>query len=297
MAKATLVFCALFVSLSAIAGTQWRESYFPNIPLVTQDGKKVRFYDSLIKDKVVAISFIFTKCKGPCPAETANLRQVEKLLGDRVGRDVHLYSISIDPEHDTPSVLKEYARKFNAGPKWKFLTGKKADIELLRKKLGVYSEANPDEKLTDHRISLVVGNEATGRWMKRSPFDRPQVLAQLLGTALQSRPASNPRAVSYASAPQALSISKGEDIYRSRCLSCHSLGPEKGVGPGLAGVTKRRDRSWLARWVKDPAGMIDGGDSLAASMLAEYGGLRMPNLGLSDGDVEAVLKYLESVAE
>jgi protein SCO1/2 len=70
--------------------------------LVTQDGKTVHFYDDVIKNKVVAISFIFTKCRGPCPAETASLRKVEQLLGERMGRDVFMYSISIDPEHDRP---------------------------------------------------------------------------------------------------------------------------------------------------------------------------------------------------
>src|SRR4051794_15714299 len=77
-------------------------NYFPNTELITQDGKKVHFYDDLIKDKVVAITMIYTQCKYNCPLETARMRQVQKELGDHAGKDVFFVSISIDPEHDTP---------------------------------------------------------------------------------------------------------------------------------------------------------------------------------------------------
>ena len=91
-------------------------SYFPNTPLVNQDGKQVRFFDDLIKDKVVAINFIFTGCSDSCPVETARLRQVQKILGDRVGKDIFLYSISIDPYNDTPATLKRYAESSASAP-------------------------------------------------------------------------------------------------------------------------------------------------------------------------------------
>ena len=132
--KRSLVF-NLFISImfglagspawAAPKGSPWGADYFPNVELTDQDGKTVKFYDDLIKDKVVAINFIYTHCGDTCPAETASLRQVQKLLGDRVGKDIFFYSISIDPDHDTPKVLKEYADKFHAGPGWRFLTGKK----------------------------------------------------------------------------------------------------------------------------------------------------------------------------
>lgn len=276
----------------AASGTQWRANYFPDVRLVTQDGKRVRFYNDLIKDKVVAISFIFTRCTGPCPAETASLRQVEKTLGDRVGRDVFLYSISIDPKHDTPRVLDAYKKKFNAGPNWTFLTGKEEDIKLLRRKLGVYSAGNQPEKLNDHNVNFVVGNEATGQWIKRSPFDNPKALARLLGNTLQSMPMAKPGELSYAAAPRLPTISKGEDVFRSRCVSCHSLGIDDGIGPGLAGVTKKRDRAWLARWLKAPDELLAKGDPIAIALLARYKKLRMPNLQLSDAEVDAVLGFM-----
>jgi len=278
--------------VAAPASSRWGGDYFPNISLVTQDGKTVRFYDDLIKDKVVAINFIFTHCPDACPAETASMRQVQKALGERVGRDVFFYSITIDPEHDTPAVLKEYSGRFRVGPGWTFLTGNKADITLLRKKLGLYSEERPDEKAKNHNISLIVGNEATGKWIKRSPFDEPKVLARLLGYSLQRMPVAKSNPTSYAEAPRLPNMSLGEDLYRSRCDGCHSLGTEEGLGPGLAGVTKMRDRVWLARWLKTPDQMLAEKDPIATQLFERYNRLPMPNLRLSDADVEGLINYM-----
>src|SRR3989338_9503006 len=123
-------------AVAAPAGSPWGANYFPNISLINQDGEKLRFYDDMIKDKIVAINFMYATCHDACPLETAKLRQVQEALGDRVGKDIFMYSISITPEMDTPETLKTYMEKFNVGPGWQFLTGKEADITLLRTKLG-----------------------------------------------------------------------------------------------------------------------------------------------------------------
>lgn len=282
---------------AAPAGSRWGADYFPNIPLVTQNGNTVRFYDDLIKDKVVAINFIFTHCSDSCPAETASMRQVQKALGDRIGRDVFFYSISIDPEHDTPAALKAYSEKFSVGPGWTFLTGNRADITLLRKKLGLYSEEEPSEKAGDHHISLIVGNEATGQWIKRSPFDEPKVLARLLGYSLQRMHKAKSESVSYAEARRLPNLSRGEDLYRSRCDSCHSLGTEDGLGPGLSGVTEQRDHAWLARWLKEPDQMLAEKDPIATQLFVKYNEIAMPNLRLSDADVDALITYMADSAK
>ena len=90
---------------------RWGANYFPNVTLTTQDNRKVRFYDDLIKGKIVAVNLIYTSCTYACPLETARLAQVQRLLGDRMGKDVFFYSITIDPAFDTPAVLKEYAAR------------------------------------------------------------------------------------------------------------------------------------------------------------------------------------------
>ena len=109
--------------VAAPDGPRWGPDYFPNVPLTTQEGRSVRLYDDLLKDKIVAIDLIYTTCQYQCPLETARLVQVQRLLGDRVGKDIFFYSITIDPEHDTPAVLKAYAEKFHAGPGWLRSTG------------------------------------------------------------------------------------------------------------------------------------------------------------------------------
>lgn len=124
------------------SATPWGGDYFPNTLLTDQDGRQVRFFDDLIKDKVVVINFIFTSCSDSCPLETARLRQVQKLLGDRVGQDIFFYSISIDPLSDTPEVLKAYAQRFKVGPGWKFLTGEFEAVTDLRKNSACSSKAS-----------------------------------------------------------------------------------------------------------------------------------------------------------
>lgn len=273
----------------------WGEGYFPNVELIDQDGKTVHFYDDLIKDKVVAINFIYTHCGDTCPVETASLRQVKKLLGDRVGKDIFFYSISIDPEHDTPEVLKDYSEKFRVGPGWRFLTGTIADTTLLRKKLGLFRDDVEGSKLSEHSTSFVIGNESTGQWMKRSPFDEPKVLAYLLGRTLSNfKTLHKTKLAGYAGAKKIPQITLGEDLFRSRCRSCHSLGNEDGLGPGLLKVTERRDRAWLARWIKAPDKLLAEKDPIALGLYKRYKELLMPNSRLNDADVEALIVYMEA---
>jgi protein SCO1/2 len=275
-------------SLPGVAGetpsaTPWGQDFFPNTALINQDEQPVHFYDDLIKGKVVVINFIFTSCTDSCPLETARLRQVQRLLGDRVGKDVFFYSISIDPETDTPAVLKQYAAKFKVAPGWQFLTGNKDDIVELRRKL-----------------SLIVGNQTTGRWMKASPFENPYILADQLGNSLQNWKVASEHLDSYANAPDVRAPSLGEQIFRTRCSACHTLGHEgeeatglRGVGPDLLGVTRQRDGLWLGRWLKEPDVMLAEKDPLAMSLYEAYNKVAMPNLRMADNDIAEVVRYLE----
>jgi cytochrome oxidase Cu insertion factor (SCO1/SenC/PrrC family)/cytochrome c2 len=281
-------------------GSIWGADYFPEVQLITHEGKKVRFFTDVIKDRVVAINFIYTNCPDACGLETARLREVQKILEDRVGRDVFLYSITIDPERDTRKVLKQYADKFQAGPGWLFLTGKKEDITLLRKKFGLYDEEGREEKLTEHDLSLIIGNQSTGQWMKVSPYENPYVLAEQLGSWLHNWKMPPKYKRDYAEAPALRSLSKGEELFRTRCAACHTIGAEavaeagtRPLGPDLLSVTKKRDRAWLTRWLTEPDKMLAEKDPLAMAQLAEYNNLAMPNLGLSDLDIQNLLAYIE----
>lgn len=162
-----------------------RRQHFPDVVLTTQDGKQVRFYQDLLKDKIVAINFMYTQCpEGSCPITTHNLVRAQKILRDRVGpnrlgKDIFMYSISLDPQHDTPAVLKKYAQMHGAGPGWLFLTGKPADIELLRRKLG-YVDLNPaiDKDKTSHIGNVRYGNERLQEWSVVPGMAHPEVIAE-----------------------------------------------------------------------------------------------------------------------
>jgi protein SCO1 len=282
--------------LAASDAARWGADYFPNVTLTTQDGRPVRFYDDLLKGKIVAIDLIYTTCQYACPLETARLAQVQQVLGDRVGRDVFFYSITIDPEHDTPAVLKAYAEKYHAGPGWLFLTGTATDIELISRKLGLYSEPNPSNK-DGHTPSLLVGNEATGQWMRNSALDNPRFLARTIGDWMNSwrnaRPASPP--TSYANAGP-LSLDPGQYAFTTHCAPCHTVGQGEYIGPDLAGVTRLRDRAWLARFIVAPQQMLAEGDPIANALLATYKGVLMPNLALTAADANAILAYLDDAS-
>jgi protein SCO1 len=269
---------------------RWAPNEFPNVPLVTQDGNTVRFYDDLLKGKAVAIDLIYTNCKDECPLETARLVQVQKLLGDRVGKDLFFYSISIDPRRDTPEVLKEYAEKFHVGPGWLFLTGEENDIRLIAKKLGLkYSRDLTSDD--GHGTELMLGDEPTGQWMVNSAEDNPRFLASTI-RSFMGWPSDEP-APSYAEA-RPLDLDAGGYLFRTRCLGCHTIGNGDLVGPDLAGVTDRRDAAWLARYLAAPDQVLAEGDPIATALYAKYHQVPMPNLGLSSDSVAALIAYLDA---
>src|SRR5205085_194413 len=181
-------------------------------PVTTQDGKTLRFYDDLLKGKSVAVLLFYTSCQDTCPLETANLVQVQKLFGDRMGKDIFFYSIAIDP-WDTPKENKAYAQKFGVGPGWLFLSGKEADIQQIARKLGLSRSSDVINK-DGHSANLMIGNVADGMWMRNSALDNPQFLATTIGNFLGWKNQQADR--SYAEA-RPLSIDKGQFLFQSRC--------------------------------------------------------------------------------
>lgn len=156
---------------------------FSNILLYDQAGKPVRFYDDLVKDKTVIINLMYTGCGETCPANTAELAKINDLLGQRMGRDIIMVSLSIDPVADTPARLKQYWESFGAKPGWLFLTGKPGEVDRLRRELGAYDldpliDANP----TQHAGFITVGNDRTDRW---TALPLLMHTPQLVGTILR----------------------------------------------------------------------------------------------------------------
>lgn len=276
----------------ALASTPWGAGYFPNVSLTTHDGATVRLYDDLLRGKAVAINAVYTSCKDECPLETARLVQLQRLLGDRVGKDIFFYSISIDPKRDTPAVLKAYAEKFGVGPGWLFLTGHEADIKLVVRKLGL-SRRNDGLNRDGHQPILMLGHEPTGQWQKSSAVASPKYLAITIGNFLGDKSASSARRYT---AEQLRSPDAGLVLFQNRCSACHTIGGGDAVGPDLAGVTARRERGWLTRYLRHPDRMLADKDPIALALYEKYKSVPMPNLRLDDDEIAAVLSFLDRPA-
>jgi protein SCO1 len=282
---------AVLSGTPVLAGDLRGAEYFPNVALTTQHGTTVHFYDDLLKGKAVAINLMYTSCKDECPLETARLVQVQRLLGDRVGKDIFFYSISIDPGRDTPEVLNAYARKFGVGPGWLFLTGKGDDIKLVARKLGL-SRRNDAATRDGHTAILMVGNEPTGQWMRNSAVDNPRFLVTKISSLMGWRDLQPGQ--SYADAAVLRAPDTGAYIFQGKCSACHSIGKGDSVGPDLAGVTTRRERGWLARYLRVPDQMLADKDPIAVELFAKYKNVAMPNLRLSEGEINVLLSFLEA---
>jgi protein SCO1/2 len=278
---------------AAADNSYWGANYFPNVPLITQDGKTIHFYDDMLKGKIVLINFIYTECGDVCPLETAKLAQVYKLLGDRMGKDIFFYSISVDPRRDTPSTLKTYAKKFHTGPGWYFLTGKREDIDTVRKKIGMAGRLDEDP-VTGHTTSLTLGNEPQGQWMQDSSFDDPHFIATIMDNWLTPgyRKATN----NYENVPKidASVGGEGPSMFRTRCAACHTIGGGDGVGPDLLGVTAARGRDWTMRYILAPDKALAAKDPVAVALFNKYNKVKMPNLHLTPADVRLLLDYFEA---
>ena len=158
------------------------QKYFTDVLLVNQNGEKMRFYSDLLHNKVVVINSFFATCTGSCLPLNRNLEKLQKALGTRMGEDVFFISISVDPTVDTPTSLKAYAKKLNAGPGWYFLTGDKANVDFALKKIGQFV----DDK-NDHLNIFIIGNERTGLWKKAFGLARDDELMKVVESVLNDK--------------------------------------------------------------------------------------------------------------
>jgi len=163
---------------------QIREEHLPNVLLWTHEGRAVRFYDDLVKGRTVAINFMYADCQRACPVATHNLTLAQQSLGARAG-EVSFLSISLEPERDTPEALREYARMHGAGPGMTFLTGRREDIERLRRALGAYDpDPTIDADRSQHAGLVILGNEPAGRWKAISALAKPVRIRQAIERTL-----------------------------------------------------------------------------------------------------------------
>ena len=176
-------------NISAPAGGSNQESqtpahkYFTDVVLINQNGEKMRFYSDLLKDRVIIINSFFGTCQGTCLPMNRNLEKVQEALGDRMGKDVYIISISVDPTVDTPANLKEYSKRLHAKPGWFFLTGAKQNVDFALTKLGQFVDNKQD-----HLNIIIIGNERTGLWKKAFGLAPSSELVKVVESVLKDQP-------------------------------------------------------------------------------------------------------------
>ena len=162
-ATLTPVLAASAPAVAAKAGP--RADYFPNTVVLTHDDKKLRFYDDVVRGKIVVFNMMYSVCTGICPGNTANLRQLQQALGRQLGKSVFMYSMTLQPEFDTPKVLRDYVSSYHIQPGWTFLTGRPKEMDTIRRKLGFFNDdPRIDADLDNHTGMVRIGNEALDRW-------------------------------------------------------------------------------------------------------------------------------------
>jgi len=162
------------------------QKYFTDVVLLNQNNEKMRLYSDLLKDKVVIINAFFATCQGSCLPMSRNLEKVQEALGERLGKEASIISISVDPTVDTPASLKEYAKKLHARPGWYFLTGDKKNVDLALYKLGQFVENKEN-----HLNIFIIGNERTGLWKKAFGLARSDELIKVVESVLNDPPAGD----------------------------------------------------------------------------------------------------------
>ena len=166
MAAAAPLFAAQARAGTARAGQSRRKPQrLPDVLLQTHEGRVVHFYTDLVKGRLVVLNMMYANCANICPPNTANLLRVQEALGERIGRDVYMYSLTLQPAIDKPLDLRRYMDKYGVRDGWTFLTGAPRDVELLRLTLGFYS-ANPvfDADLKQHTGMVRIGHDGRDRW-------------------------------------------------------------------------------------------------------------------------------------
>jgi protein SCO1/2 len=150
--------------------------------LVDQDGQELMFVSDVIGDNIVVMDFVYTTCTTICPVLSALFTQVQGKLGESVGDEVTLVSMSVDPVRDTPQRLKAYSAKHRAGDGWLWLTGQKSDVEDVLTGLGAYTPS-----FEDHPSMVLIGDGRTGEWKRLFGFPNPDRIVQIVNDFREQR--------------------------------------------------------------------------------------------------------------
>lgn len=163
-----------------------RKRYFPNFELITQDGKKMKFYDDMLKDKIVVLNMMYADCEGVCPLITMNLKRVQKILNEQIKHEIFFYSMTVKPEQDSPAKLREYVKMHRIDTRyWQFLTGKPEEMDIIRHLTG-FADPDPeiDKDKARHSGMVRYGNEPMALWGTCQGSGKPEWMAKEIGFSI-----------------------------------------------------------------------------------------------------------------
>lgn len=158
------------------------QAYFTDVELVSHHGKPLRFYTDLLQGKAVVINTFFATCTGSCPVIMSSMAKIQEALGSRLGKEVSLVSLTVDPVRDTPPRLKAYAERLGARPGWDLVGGKRENVELALRKLG-----QAVKQKEEHPNIIIIGNERTGLWKKVMALAPTDTLIPIVEGVLQDK--------------------------------------------------------------------------------------------------------------
>ena len=183
-ANAQATAAANTVSTDQLSEEERARKYFTDTEVIDQNGRKLRFYSDVLRNRVVLISFIFTNCEYACPMQAQKLKQTRALMVPAIQDDVWYVTLSVDPDRDTPAAMKQFAEKQGLDEsRWIFLTGEKPNVEFLIKRLGQYK---PD--IEAHTTLMLAGNDRTRHWTRVLPMVPPDGIAQQLRSLVEETP-------------------------------------------------------------------------------------------------------------
>jgi protein SCO1/2 len=146
-----------------------------DLELRDQDGRTRRLASDVVGDKLVAMTFVYSSCTTICPIYSALFSEIQNRLGDRLGREVVLVTLTLDPTTDVPLRLKREAAKYRAKPGWTYLTGDKRNVEQVLRGLDAYFA-----DFTQHPPMALIGDGRTGTWKRYNGFPEPGEVVRML---------------------------------------------------------------------------------------------------------------------
>lgn len=157
----------------------WRAPEFADVEVQTQQGSRLHFRSGLLAGRAVAVNFIFTSCTTICSPVSAGFAAVQQQLGARLGREMQLLSISVDPLNDSPAVLRDYGARFAAGAGWTFVTGSRQSIDRILRDFEVPLGGD----LGSHTPYVYIGHAAARQWARVHGLSQPRLIADTLNEA------------------------------------------------------------------------------------------------------------------